>query len=511
MEIAEHVFTSSGCCSRPIKQQRTESKTELEKETEFKFSDEEEEVYSEEEEDEEEEELEKDTGSRSSSSSRSFKRTFNMNIVTQPKWKEKKREKKKDKNNKKRSIQPSFSFSKKPDDKDPDGGSGGGGITGLTFGALAAGISGVKTLEDAEVFINSQNETVHSFAGEVQECEGGFYSQGMMTVEKNIEMLWMFVLVIGIAIIFTIILNAYWPILRSINSISNDILGQIQTILTILRGKIFVRVNKEFINGAIEMSQSQKKGSLKKEDKKELDDLKKQLQKEEDEREDKKKSKNRKEWCLCIWLIICAIATFLASILIAGGLVTIYQTTRPEEFEQICKPMNKISSKRLNSRLVGNSESFGMVSIVSETTDSENNTWSVINIPCNASIIDELNNSWQVQGPFVLSCDDWSTLNYTTKIEYWHDGKCGNWPGVPDDWSPFPGTECKTANVKHCHSWNHWWKVKYRCYTKEISMQRCFWAEQRPIKLIMNGNEVNVSELEMSISSMIQTPIWLLA
>jgi hypothetical protein len=78
------------------------------------------------------------------------------------------------------------------------------------------------------------------------------------------------------------------------------------------------------------MSQSQKRKSVTKENKEELNKLRGQLEKEEKERESKKKSKKYKKWCVCAWLVVCATPTFIASVFIAGGLITIYQTSRPK-------------------------------------------------------------------------------------------------------------------------------------------------------------------------------------
>jgi hypothetical protein len=69
-----------------------------------------------------------------------------------------------------------------------------------------------------------------------------------------------------------------------------------------------------------------------------------------------------------------------------------------------------------------------LIKILSE--DEEGNT--VLIMPCGASLKDEFGNTYRLEGPYNLVCDEMHEFNYITERKVWTTGDCCGWPDVPD-------------------------------------------------------------------------------
>jgi hypothetical protein len=79
------------------------------------------------------------------------------------------------------------------------------GVTAI--GLLSTLIHETKTLEVSEVYTDGTSE-VHSFAGQIFKCDG-FYSSSQITIKDAGSYVWIVLVGLILAILFTIILNSY--------------------------------------------------------------------------------------------------------------------------------------------------------------------------------------------------------------------------------------------------------------------------------------------------------------
>jgi hypothetical protein len=81
------------------------------------------------------------------------------------------------------------------------------------MGLLATMVSTDKALVEAERFLDGDKQ-VFSFQGNVLKCDGFFsHEQLYKDVAKNLT--WIVIVGLILAVVFTIVLNSYWPILIS--------------------------------------------------------------------------------------------------------------------------------------------------------------------------------------------------------------------------------------------------------------------------------------------------------
>jgi hypothetical protein len=100
-------------------------------------------------------------------------------------------------------------------DQDPD--KVGNGFGSSMASAIVLGLfdkEGGEILQDAEIFIDSKNNTVHSFVGEILECEDKFYSKIPLSIKIQREYWWLIACMVAAAFAFTVILIVYWPVFQ---------------------------------------------------------------------------------------------------------------------------------------------------------------------------------------------------------------------------------------------------------------------------------------------------------
>jgi hypothetical protein len=85
------------------------------------------------------------------------------------------------------------------------------------------------------------------------------------------------------------------------------------------------------------------------------------------------------------------------------------------------KPVLEPICVRINQNLLFNAENSNSTENTSVPTTkelisilSQNEYDTVIIMPCDGSVVDELGNVYRLKGPFELKCDEYTTFNYVT-------------------------------------------------------------------------------------------------
>jgi hypothetical protein len=116
------------------------------------------------------------------------------------------------------------------------------------------------------------------------------------------------------------------------------------------------------------------------------------------------------------------------------------------------------NSKKTSSRLLRNQEETNITG--SEKTlqiISQNETHTSIVMPCDSSVINEQGDTFSIEGPYVLNCNESRVFNYINKVMLWTDGTCSGTKKYPDFPSHLPVQNYSTIITdyfSHCG----WWK-----------------------------------------------------
>jgi hypothetical protein len=78
--------------------------------------------------------------------------------------------------------------------------------------------------------------------------------------------------------------------------------------------------------------------------------------------------------------------------------------------------------EKLSKCLLSNNINISEASLVKIISQTESTT--TILAPCSSYLYNELNNSYQIIGPYELDCSEIVNFNYTDKIQVWHNDKC---------------------------------------------------------------------------------------
>jgi hypothetical protein len=95
------------------------------------------------------------------------------------------------------------------------------------------------------------------------------------------------------------------------------------------------------------------------------------------------------------WIIICFISTLIISVVIAILITTYTVNSKDPQFTSECKSLNNKLNRRLKKSLLNTS----LIKII-----SIDNSSLIFKSDCNTNLYDELNNIYQITGPFQLVC-----------------------------------------------------------------------------------------------------------
>jgi hypothetical protein len=115
----------------------------------------------------------------------------------------------------------------------------------------------------------------------------------------------------------------------------------------------------------------------------------------------------------------CIAATFISAV--GVSFIDLYTTS---EQESICTPV--ISKRRLYNQDDQNMELIKILSEVEEGTE--------LIMPWGATLKDEFENMYRIEGPYILKCDEMHEFNYVTERKVWHASHCCGWPDILNKW-----------------------------------------------------------------------------
>jgi hypothetical protein len=115
---------------------------------------------------------------------------------------------------------------------------------------------------------------------------------------------------------------------------------------------------------------------------------------------------------LWILMVITMYLVFLIILLVMMGLLTIIQISFLEETRNLCGRMERLASTRPRNQLLANSGNFGLLNII-----KQNISHTTVSLPCGSTIIDSLNYTWNLTGPFDLKCEEEEHFSYLSNVE----------------------------------------------------------------------------------------------
>jgi hypothetical protein len=111
-------------------------------------------------------------------------------------------------------------------------------------------------------------------------------------------------------------------------------------------------------------------------------------------------------------------------------------------------------------------------------------------MPCSSSVIDEAGNTFRIEGPYDLNCDESKSFGYIDTFTIWRGEKCcGPYP----DWPSSHQLRNHSKEMKdspRCFWCNNWCRVSVSCIPKEyVTLDRCFWEERTAVITIYKNDE----------------------
>jgi hypothetical protein len=207
------------------------------------------------------------------------------------------------------------------------------------------------------------------------------------------------------AIVFTNIINSYWPSLISMFRYLKKILSK--TVDT-AKGVEKIQDNHEHGVELINMLTKQPPGS-----------------KPEAHPNPTTSSSSRisdSNYCLWCWTISCVFCGFFVAIFIAAVFISITISLMESVMEPHC---GKIEHQLSND----GSSSWGPVS-AAISIYHQDETGTTLVMPCDGITLDKIGNEYQIDGAYKLSCIPQISFNYVTSIKTWRVDHCCTYP----DW-----------------------------------------------------------------------------
>jgi hypothetical protein len=241
------------------------------------------------------------------------------------------------------------------------------------------------------------NKTVVTYVPDVFKCPDGYMSSQIYKEVVKVPS-WAVPLAILSALIFTIIINSYWPMLismfHSLKRILAEMLGIAKTVEKIQDNQ---EHGVELLNILSTKQPSVSKSTT-----------------SSDPSSVSKKSDS--PYCLWCWVVVCIFCGFVAALFIAAVFLSLIISLTEPVMEPQCEKIE---------RQLSNGETSTSISILGQ--DEEGTT---VIMPCDGIAVDEIGNEYQGDGAYKLSCDPPVTFNYVTSIRTWRADHCCTYP----DW-----------------------------------------------------------------------------
>jgi hypothetical protein len=219
------------------------------------------------------------------------------------------------------------------------------------------------------------NKTVVTYVLDVFKCPDGYMSSQIYKEVTKIPG-WSIPIAILCALIFTIIINSYWPMLISMFRILRETLG-------IAKAVEKIQDNQEHGVELISIL-SAKQSSVSK-----------PTTSSDTPVSPVKKSDN--PYCLWCWVVVCIFCGFITALFIAAVFLSLIISLTDPVMEPQCEKIERQLSN-------GESSTWGVspsaISILSQDDDS-----TTVIIPCDGTAIDEIGIEYQVDNTYKLSCN----------------------------------------------------------------------------------------------------------
>jgi hypothetical protein len=318
-----------------------------------------------------------------------------------------------------------------------------------------------KTLEEAGEFTEynetlGANQTLYSFSDKLFNC-GEFYSESNISYKEDLTFsVWWPILTIIAAIVFVLVIDSYWPMLWSM----------FKTIRGIDK-KLDDKQNKSFeltIQNPMDSVVGNPVAVMK-----------------------TREEYGVNKW-LIIWIFLCIIASFVAALLLAVGILTVIKQSYEPEEKQLCVEVTKLEDTSSRRKLKNSEDESNLIQIISQSDSS-----TTLSMPCDSELYDELGNIWKVEGPYELVCENETTFNYTTLRHSHRWVKCCGYPKVDDNSDGkfksvnAPGIEGKEDTPGECGPCKEWFRHRYYCDQVPVKLNYCYYVDKGGTFVSLNG------------------------
>jgi hypothetical protein len=168
-------------------------------------------------------------------------------------------------------------------------------------------------------------------------------------------------------------------------------------------------------------------------------------------------------------------------VVIAILIITYIINSQDPQFTWECKSLNNNLNRTLKESLLN----ISLIKIISMDNSSLS-----FKSDCNTNLYDELNNTYQITGPFQLVCGEEREFNYTDSIKVWHTDKCCYKASIPNEWKILESEEMivkgKDFTEKDkCGPCRNFFSSRYKMSFHKEKLQLCHWEE---VRLVVNVN-----------------------
>jgi hypothetical protein len=253
-------------------------------------------------------------------------------------------------------------------------------------------------------------------------------------VKRYPEVGWWILISFLVAIVFVVIIDSYWPILLNIYSVFKKLAKYMKEAAYGNQNKEEELINSSNINNT-NSNYSFNPPSV-------HNNINCQVPQIIIVKQFKETENNH--ILLKLWILLCIACSFVAALFISVVITTYIQQLFLIE-EDVCVKLDQVfitntlieqsnETNRLNKadnkdKLIesANNNKAGItqrLTILGESTDSEGNFQTTVQLECNSNFTDEMGNKWKIIGPAFEECGKDVEFNYTKERYAWTDDAC---------------------------------------------------------------------------------------
>jgi hypothetical protein len=120
-------------------------------------------------------------------------------------------------------------------------------------------------------------------------------------------------------------------------------------------------------------------------------------------------------------------------------------------------------------------------------------------MPCDSSVVNEQGDTFSIEGPYILNCNESRVFNYIDKVTLWTNGTCAATKKYPD----FPShlsVQNYSTTITNYFSYCGWWKYWCSMYTFRLYYFTKMFLGRKTSGLVIRKNGEVIQHYSVTLS-----------